>query len=361
MYSAARACQHTQGRTHHARRARSLTGTARGLVRAWSQRMDTTRLMPHKFSLIFPDADAATFQSLMKNMREHGWNPEYPIVTFRGMVLDGRNRLRAAKETKVEPTFKEFNGTDDDALKYVVTANLHRRHLSQSERAIVAAELLEIESGLETVRQERNIAPLANGIQIKQRSGSGREKALAASLGVSPRLIDEARELRRTDRRAFEAIKQAGKTMPKANGSGRERAPKTVSGALKKAKAEAERRAAPAQPEPERDDAGHAIHPKAAKALGDGRERFKALIRQLHAAKREAIALAGDALGRLIHKQTVETDFENIARQLRFAAPYSSCPLGDPCGAGCKLCRGTQWIGEGQYEGMPKHFKERKS
>lgn len=307
-------------------------------------------LIPHRFARMFPEIDAKTFQLLTKGMRENGFKPEYPIVLYNGMILDGRNRYRAAQETKTAPVFRDFEGDDSEALQFVVSANLHRRHLNISEKAIIAAELLDIEAELSA--NEKSVRKFA---QTTVQSKNG----LSVTLGISPRAIDHARELKQIDRDAFEAIKASARTMQRPGAAKRDKAPRTVSGALKKAKAVIARREAPPEPVAPTDDAGHPIHPRATDALNSGRAKFRAIINALHALKRDALALTDTDLGRHLHRQSIETDFENIARQLRFAAPYSSCPLNDPCGEGCKLCRGTQWISESQYAGMPTQFKKK--
>ena len=62
------------------------------------------------------------------------------------MVLDGRNRLAACKLADVEPTWIAWQG-DGDPTAWVVSQNLHRRHLTESQRAMVAARLATLGRG----------------------------------------------------------------------------------------------------------------------------------------------------------------------------------------------------------------------
>ena len=66
-----------------------------------------------------------------------------PIVLQQGMILDGRNRLRACELAKVKPRFVEWDGIGSP-IAFVLSRNLHRRHLSESQRSVVAAKAKEM-------------------------------------------------------------------------------------------------------------------------------------------------------------------------------------------------------------------------
>jgi hypothetical protein len=63
-------------------------------------------------------------------------------------VLDGRNRYKACQELGIEMTFCEIEDNEDfDPIAYVLSHNLHRRHLTESQRAMVAAKLAKLQHG----------------------------------------------------------------------------------------------------------------------------------------------------------------------------------------------------------------------
>jgi ParB-like chromosome segregation protein Spo0J len=64
------------------------------------------------------------------------------IVLHEGMILDGRNRYAACELTDIEPQFVEWNGHGGSPTLYVLSKNLHRRHLTSSQKAAIAAESL---------------------------------------------------------------------------------------------------------------------------------------------------------------------------------------------------------------------------
>ena len=65
-----------------------------------------------------------------------------PIWIYDGKIIDGRNRYRACRDAGIEPALRTWNG-EGSLVQFVVSLNLHRRHLTSSQRAAIAAEALE--------------------------------------------------------------------------------------------------------------------------------------------------------------------------------------------------------------------------
>lgn len=97
----------------------------------------------HPLSSIFPDMDEQQFRSLQQDIEQRGLLE--PIWTFEGRVLDGRHRLRACTAIGRLPAFREYEG--DDPLGFVIAMNLKRRHLNESQRAMVGAEIANLPQG----------------------------------------------------------------------------------------------------------------------------------------------------------------------------------------------------------------------
>lgn len=86
---------------------------------------------------------ADEFRGLKESIKKNGLLN--PIITYCGEILDGAHRYRACQELKIEPVLEEFKGKD--AFAYVFDANIKRRQLSPSHRAVLAERLRNIKNG----------------------------------------------------------------------------------------------------------------------------------------------------------------------------------------------------------------------
>jgi transposase len=99
-----------------------------------------TALEPHPFSALFPPISDEDFGKLAADIKLNGLHQ--PIVRYQGKILDGNNRYRACELVRIAPKFADFNGDDAQARNYVISANIHRRHLSPDQRREIIATLL---------------------------------------------------------------------------------------------------------------------------------------------------------------------------------------------------------------------------
>lgn len=99
----------------------------------------------HPVANIFPMMTDAEIDDLARDIGENGLRE--PVWTYRGQLIDGRNRLAACTRIGREPSVREFLGADDELLPFVVSLNLKRRHLTESQRGMVAANLANLPAG----------------------------------------------------------------------------------------------------------------------------------------------------------------------------------------------------------------------
>lgn len=105
----------------------------------------TTAYPLHPAAELFPVMDEAVFAALVADIAAHGQRE--PILVLDGQVIDGRHRLRACEQLGLEPLVRQVSADDGDPFGLVVSLNLHRRHLSEGQRAIIAARLATLPHG----------------------------------------------------------------------------------------------------------------------------------------------------------------------------------------------------------------------
>jgi len=96
---------------------------------------DYMNLVAHPLANLFPMIEGAEFAALQANVAENGILQQ--IVLYQGQILDGRNRYKAAKacgHTFKPENFKQFTGTLAEAEAFVISTNVHRRHLSNAQK-----------------------------------------------------------------------------------------------------------------------------------------------------------------------------------------------------------------------------------
>jgi len=113
----------------------------------------------HPVANLFPLITGDDFATLTEDIRTNGllepiWlHPD-------GRIIDGRNRYKACRASGVEPTFRTWHG-DGSLVEFVVSLNLHRRHLTSSQRAMAALEA-ESELAKEAEARHRRAAAESN-------------------------------------------------------------------------------------------------------------------------------------------------------------------------------------------------------
>lgn len=140
----------------------------------------------HPAANIFPLLDGPELDALAEDIRAHG--QRNPVIVIGTKVLDGRNRLLACARLGIEARFKQYEG--NDPVAFVLSENLHRRHLNESQRAMVAAKLATLRDGQRKVGKFADVPSQA---------------AAASRLSTSERSVRHAREV--LDRGSEDVVK----------------------------------------------------------------------------------------------------------------------------------------------------------
>ena len=100
----------------------------------------------HPVADLFPLMRDDQIRELADDIAVHGLREALWVVPD-GRILDGRNRFRACVLAGVAPVTRVYDGPADSFVSFVVSLNLHRRHLDESQRAMVAGRLATLGDG----------------------------------------------------------------------------------------------------------------------------------------------------------------------------------------------------------------------
>ena len=94
----------------------------------------------HRLSEILGDMSDEAYNALRADIESNGFmNPE--ILRYEGLILDGWHRYCVAQELDIVEKLVFLDIADDDtAVMRVLSNNLHRRHLTPSQRAQIVVE-----------------------------------------------------------------------------------------------------------------------------------------------------------------------------------------------------------------------------
>jgi protein gp37 len=185
----------------------------------------------HALSAAFPGMNDEEFGELRADIAANGLH--HPITLYEDAILDGWHRYCGCAATGREARFTTFEGTWREAIAFVRSANIARRHLSAGERAMVAAAIANL--------------PASRPNKSEPVPTSGLSAAEAGELfGVSDRMVGDARAVLQSGNEELKAEVKAGKTSVKA-------AAKKARATKKKAKGE-KPRVTPPPPPPRADN-----------------------------------------------------------------------------------------------------------
>jgi len=151
----------------------------------------------HPAAMIFPEMEGDQWSNFVADIRDNGQRE--PIVVHNGKVIDGRNRLRACAWLKIEPKVKLYQGREEDILSFVLSLNLNRRHLTESQRAMVATKIATTKNG----------GDRKSGQNANLRTEKTNEQA-ASMLNVSARSVVTAKQIVRKGEPEVAAAVEAG-------------------------------------------------------------------------------------------------------------------------------------------------------
>jgi hypothetical protein len=162
------------------------------------------------------------YQLLIGDIKENGYDEDQPIVLYQGDILDGWNRYRACNELGIAFNTTIFNGSDNDALDFVLRTN-KRRNLTSSQWAAIAVEADEIfdriaeqvedkrrKKQAEALKETHRNNTFGDGVNVKKLTQTKPERAsqkIADVFNTNRTYVSDAKKLKEEEPEAFERIK----------------------------------------------------------------------------------------------------------------------------------------------------------
>jgi len=149
----------------------------------------------HRLASYFPIMEGEKFDKFVEDIKENGQLE--PILLFDGEILDGVNRYKACQQLGIEPKFTEYKGKDP--LHYVISVNVHRRHMTVSQLAMVANEMLPEFEKEAKKRQgiKRDSSKLFEENKVLNNQGfESSSIQVATEFGISDRSVQQAKRIK---------------------------------------------------------------------------------------------------------------------------------------------------------------------
>jgi hypothetical protein len=325
--------------------------------------MSESRLPTHPYAELFPPMSAPEFDGLCGAIAQQGLQED--IVVHEGKILDGRHRYLACLAKGVAPRFRPYAGECGSPLAFVVAKNLRRRHLTESQRALLAAQLKPL---FEEEARERRRAGLKHGQQFPVPENSP-ERGKQGRSGESAQMAAELMKVSDFSVKAADRVKKQGvPDLVVALAAGKV----AVSAAARIAKLPAEQQQAvvaaiASGQKPKQamalvqnklanneaacmDDDGRPL-PEAVIPVFRQREELRSLCRRIEAVARKVKQLGDVPVGLHLDVQVVLSSLDAARHGILAAQPALVCPQGQGHAAGCEVCGGHGWLPVGSSLG----------
>lgn len=288
----------------------------------------------HPYSSVVPMLSQVDLNALAADIQGNGLRHE--IILLDGKILDGRNRYKACSIAGVEPRFKDFNG-DGDPIAFIVSENLCRRHLNQSQKALAVAKIADLPRGNPNLKTSKN--PNKSQIGTNAHLTTTIEQ-VAKDVDVSPTTVKQAkRVLKEAPKEVIQKVEQGETSVA------------TVVREIKQAKAKEEKAK-------HVDKTGYPI-PDDVYADWSDAEEFRSKLNEFHRFKLHVEkAVEKNVLSfREVNNGTVST-LANVWSELQCVLPYAVCPTCQGRNRQkCTVCKGRGFVSEFGY----KHWFPKKT
>jgi ParB-like chromosome segregation protein Spo0J len=173
----------------------------------------------HEYADKFPMLAEPELKELADDIKKNGLLE--PIRIYQDKILDGRNRYAACKLAGVTPRLVIFSGTDEEAMAFVVSENLSRRHLNESQRAMIAADFATMKVGRQRQLQEKPERTDTASLNTQEKPVAEKPKALSSKqaakmMNVGRDSVQKAKVLKKTAPEKAKEVSDGKKSLNQA-------------------------------------------------------------------------------------------------------------------------------------------------
>jgi ParB-like chromosome segregation protein Spo0J len=173
----------------------------------------------HEYADKFPMLAEPELKELANDIKKNGLLE--PIRIYQDKILDGRNRYAACKLAGVTPRLVIFSGTDEEAMAFVVSENLSRRHLNESQRAMIAADFATMKVGRQRQLQEKPERTDTASLNTQEKPVAEKPKALSSKqaakmMNVGRDSVQKAKVLKKTAPEKAKEVSDGKKSLNQA-------------------------------------------------------------------------------------------------------------------------------------------------
>ncbi len=136
----------------------------------------------HPVANKLPSPDARSYKQTKEDIKKHGL--KVAITRYQGRIIDGRTRQQICMELGIEPKYIDLEGdlSDEQLEALSRSLNVHRRHLSRGQKAM----LISAELAADPELSDRAVAKKV-GVSHRTVAAKRREQEAVGQLPTSPK------------------------------------------------------------------------------------------------------------------------------------------------------------------------------
>jgi len=179
----------------------------------------------HPVAEVFPIVTGDDYTAMVSDVKEHGF--QVPVIADKSsQLLDGRTRLCISYDLGIKCEVQTVDRNGSDVAAYIIALNLHRRHLTASQIAAIGPAILP-EFEKEAKQRQREGRKRGGGDRRSSKFKKDRSKVnlpssgsehqarddVAKLLGVSPKLISQAKKIAEEDEELLQSVRAGDVTV----------------------------------------------------------------------------------------------------------------------------------------------------